>query len=130
MGIPDIIEVTEFGFLAKPAFNDPVNPDYTAFVLSVSASLDLPIGDSSVTADLDNLTIDVGQLASGDLLNALDFDSIAVAFGPFDFGAVKLEGNLFIEKFDATPGVADRESLIVKFGGSAIWPALDSMANC
>ena len=46
LGIPDIIEVTEFGFQAKPAFNDPVNPDYTAFVLSVSASLDLPIGDS------------------------------------------------------------------------------------
>ncbi len=72
LGIPDIIEVTEFGFQAKPAFNDPDNPDYTAFVLSVSASLDLPIGDSSMTADLDNLTIDVGQLASGDFFDAID----------------------------------------------------------
>ncbi len=26
---------------------------------------------------------------------------------------------MFIEKFDSTPGVADRESLIVKFGGGA-----------
>ncbi len=66
LGIPDIIEVSEFGFRAKPAFNDPLNPDYTAFELSVSASLDLPIGDSGINASVDDLTIDVQQLAQGD----------------------------------------------------------------
>ena len=59
------------------------------------------------------------QLAQGDFFGSLDFEAIAVGFGPFDFGPVQLQGNLLIEKFDATPDSQDRESLIVKFEGGA-----------
>ena len=78
-GIPDIIDIDSFGFEAGDNFDS----DPTDFVLSVSAEVELP-DPIPVSAAVENLTIDVGRLADGELLDAFDFDNITAAIGPID----------------------------------------------
>ncbi|MCO6042735.1 Ig-like domain-containing protein [Aeoliella sp. ICT_H6.2] len=122
LGLPDIITVSEFGFAPGDGFLN--NTDYTDFVLTVSANLELDIPNVPFSAGVENLTIDVGRLADGDLLNAFDFTAIEVAFGtsddPIMLGPLSLFGGLLIEKFDPTPSSAsDRDAVIVRFEGGA-----------